>query len=90
MPLTDAQRAAIEADEFVTLVYPVPDERRAPMPEPLVRLAILDAQRVAPRGAGLPRGIALAGVAAAVLMAAGLALCGLAAYGAIALWRALP
>lgn len=90
MPLTDAERAAIDRGEWVTISYPVPDERRAPMPEPPVRLAILDAQRVAPRGAGLPRRTSGAGVAVALATIAGVVLYGLAIYGGLALWRALP
>ena len=85
-----AQRDDVAAGRPVTIVYPVPDERRrSPMPEPPLRLAILDAQRVAPRGAGMPRGTG-DGIAFVALVIAGTVLYGLAAYGALALWRALP
>lgn len=90
MSLTAAEREAVERGESVTIEYPVPDERRAPMPESPVRLAILDDQHVAPRGAGLPRRSAAAGVALTLLIVAGTVLYGLAIYGAPALWRALP
>lgn len=88
--LTEAQLAAICRGEPVTIEYPVPDARREPIPEAPVRLAILDVQRVAPRGAGLPRRSAAAGVAMTLLIVAGTVLYGLAIYGALALWRALP
>ena len=90
MSLTEAQLSAINRGEPVTIYYPVPDARRAPMPEAPVRLAILGAQRVAPRGAGLPRRSAGAGVAVALVTIAGVVVYGLAIYGALALWRALP
>ncbi len=90
MSITSEQRAAIERGEWVTIEYPVPDARREPMAEPPVRLAILDDQRVAPRGAGLPRRSAGAGVAVALATIAATVLYGLAIYGGLALWRALP
>lgn len=66
------------------------DFQPAPLPEPPVRLAILDDQRVAPRGAGLPRRGTGAGVTFALLVIASTVLYGLAIYGGLALWRALP
>lgn len=86
MSLTEAQLSAINRGEPVTIYYPVPDERRAPMPEAPVRLAILDAQRVAPRGAGLPRRIAGAGWLAVLA----LGWLYLLAHVAVACWRAIP
>ena len=90
MTLTAEQRAAIAAGRPVTIDYPVPDVRRERIAEAPVRMAILDAQRVAPRGAGLPRRSTLSGVAVALATIAATVLYGLAVYGALALWRALP
>jgi hypothetical protein len=53
------------------------------------RPSVLSRQRVAPRGAGLPRRTTLSGVAVALATIAATVLYGLAAYGALALWRAL-
>lgn len=54
------------------------------------RPSVLSRQRVAPRGAGLPRRSTLSGVAVALVTIAGVVLYGLAIYGGLALWRALP
>lgn len=53
------------------------------------RPSVLSRQRVAPRGAGLPRRGTGAGVTFAVLAITSTVLYGLAVYGALALWRAL-
>jgi len=92
MSLSAAEIEAIELHLPLVIEYPVPDERRrSPMPEPPLRLAILDAQRVAPRGAGMPRSTSpWLGVVVTLGIVASTVLYGLAAYGAIALWRALP
>ena len=91
MSLTDAQRDDVAAGRLVTIAYPVPDERRrSPLPEPPLRLAILDAQRVAPRGVGMPRRTSpWLGVVVTLGIVASTVLYGLAVYGALALWRAL-